>query len=60
MTSKKCLTGTDRVAEAAKKISSDIYINVQGDEPTIEPNDIKKIIRAKIKNLSMLSVDMIK
>ena len=50
MTSKKCLTGTDRVAEAAKKISSDIYINVQGDEPTIEPKDIKKIIRAKIKN----------
>ena len=50
MTSKKCLTGTDRVAEAAKKISSDIYINVQGDEPTIDPNDIKKIIRAKQKN----------
>ena len=37
MTSKKCLTGTDRVAEASKKIKSDIYINVQGDEPTINP-----------------------
>ena len=49
MTSKKCLTGTDRVAEAAKKIRSDIYINVQGDEPTIRPSDIKKIIRSKIK-----------
>jgi len=49
MTSKKCLTGTDRVAEASKKIKSDIYINVQGDEPTINPKDIKKIIKAKIK-----------
>jgi len=49
MTSKKCLTGTDRVAETSKKIKSDIYINVQGDEPTIRPNDIKKIINAKIK-----------
>ncbi len=49
ITSKKCLTGTDRVAEASKKIKSDIYINVQGDEPTINPNDIKKIIKAKIK-----------
>ena len=49
MTSKKCLTGTDRVAEASKKIKSDIYINVQGDEPTINPKDIRKIINAKIK-----------
>ena len=49
MTSSKCLTGTDRVAEAAKKIRSKFYINVQGDEPTISPKDIKKIILAKIK-----------
>lgn len=49
MTSSKCLTGTDRVAEAAKKINSKIYVNVQGDEPTINPKDIKKIIKAKIK-----------
>ena len=48
MTSSKCLTGTDRVAEAAQKINSKIYINVQ-DEPTIDFRDIKKIIQAKIK-----------
>ena len=30
MTSKKCLTGTDRVAEASKKIRSKVYINVRG------------------------------
>ena len=42
ITSNKCLTGTDRVAEAAQKIRSKIYINVQGDEPTINPEDIRK------------------
>ena len=35
LTSKKCLTGTDRVAEVAKKHSANIFINVQGDEPLI-------------------------
>ena len=50
ITSKSCLTGTDRVAEASKKINSKIFINVQGDEPTISPTDIKKIIKAKLKN----------
>ena len=27
---------TDRVAEAAKRIKSNIIVNVQGDEPTID------------------------
>ena len=48
-TSSSCLTGTDRVAEASKKIRSKIYINVQGDEPTINPQDIKKVIETKKK-----------
>ena len=49
ITSKKCLTGTDRVAEASKKIKSKIIINVQGDEPAIEPDDILKVIKDKKK-----------
>ena len=49
MTSKKCLTGTDRLAEVAKKLKADIYINVQGDEPLVKPKDIKKIISEKKK-----------
>ena len=40
MTSKNCLTGTDRVAEVAEKIEADYYINVQGDEPLMNPQDI--------------------
>ena len=49
MTSRNCLTGTDRVAEASMKVKAKIYINVQGDEPAINPKDIKKIIEAKKK-----------
>ena len=49
MTSKHCLTGTDRLAEVAQKVKADIYVNVQGDEPLVSPRDIKKIIKAKKK-----------
>ena len=48
-TSKNCLTGTDRVAEASKKINSEIYINVQGDEPLIKSEDVRMIINHKLK-----------
>ena len=48
-TSKLCLTGTDRVAEASNKINSEIYINVQGDEPLVKPRDIKSILNEKLK-----------
>ena len=50
MTSDKCLTGTDRVAEVAKKINCKFYINVQGDEPFFNPNDLKKLIDVATKN----------
>ena len=40
MTSDNCLTGTDRVAEVAEQIEADYYINVQGDEPLMNPQDI--------------------
>jgi len=44
LTSDDCLTGTDRIAEVATKIKADYYINVQGDEPLFNPEDIVKII----------------
>lgn len=42
-------TGTDRIAQAAEKIDADIIINVQGDEPLVNPKDIINAIRAKQK-----------
>lgn len=50
MTSSKCKTGTDRMYDFSKKIFSEIYINVQGDEPQIKPKDIKKIVKLGLKN----------
>ena len=49
------LTGTDRVAEASLKISSDMIINLQGDEPLIKPSDIKKFINFAIKNKKVVT-----
>ena len=50
MTSDKHLTGTDRISEVANTINADIYLNIQGDEPTIDPQIIKQVIDCKIKN----------
>ena len=41
----KCLTGTDRVALASKKIKAKYIINLQGDEPIFNPNDIRKFLK---------------
>jgi len=44
MTSESHETGTDRVGEVAEKIAADLYVNIQGDEPLIEPGSIRKVI----------------
>ena len=44
MTSTEHKTGTDRVGEVARKIKADLYVNIQGDEPMIEPETISKAI----------------
>jgi len=46
MTSSACLTGTDRVAEVASRHRADWYVNVQGDEPFVDPAAIQKVIEA--------------
>lgn len=49
-TSTDALTGTDRLAEASEHIEADVYINVQGDEPMVNPDDILKIRDVKLAN----------
>jgi len=46
------LTGTDRLAYVSKNLDYDIYVNVQGDEPTVSPLDITRAIQTKCKNPS--------
>jgi 3-deoxy-manno-octulosonate cytidylyltransferase (CMP-KDO synthetase) len=44
MTSEKHKTGTDRLAEVAQDLDADIIVNVQGDEPLIQPAMIEQAI----------------
>ena len=44
MTSSKHKTGTDRIAEAALKLDTDIVVNIQGDEALVNPEYIDKVV----------------
>jgi len=46
MTNKNHLTGTERCNEAAQSmnVDADIIINIQGDEPFINPNQINELV----------------
>ncbi len=48
LTSTRHISGTDRVAEVADQLSCDIVVNLQGDEPLMEPQLIDELIRALI------------
>ncbi|MFL2801603.1 MAG: 3-deoxy-manno-octulosonate cytidylyltransferase [Paracoccaceae bacterium] len=50
LTSKSCKTGTDRIAELSKIIKAKSYINLQGDEPLMDPKNIEKMIASSIKH----------
>lgn len=43
MTSVEHQSGTDRIAEAAKNVEADIIVNLQADEPEIDPANIEKV-----------------
>jgi len=45
VTSRRHATGTDRVAEVARKLRADIIVNLQGDEPVFEPGLIARMLR---------------
>lgn len=44
MTRPEHRTGTDRLAEVAKRVGADLYVNIQGDEPMVEPDVIAAAI----------------
>jgi 3-deoxy-manno-octulosonate cytidylyltransferase (CMP-KDO synthetase) len=58
MTRKDHPSGTDRVAEVAGKFATDVVINVQGDEPLLDPRVIQKLAEAMHRNkrLSMATL----
>ena len=54
LTSASHQSGTDRIAEVARGLSDDIVVNVQGDEPEIEP----EIVDGLVERLETSADDM--
>ena len=54
LTSFAHITGTDRVAEVADRIRGDVFVNIQGDEPLIDPAGIDRVASELQKNESVL------
>ena len=44
MTSETHASGTDRLAEVARTIPADLFVNIQGDEPLVDPRDIDGLV----------------
>lgn len=54
MTSPACASGTDRIAEVAASLAAEIVVNVQGDEPLIEPATIDAAIAPLVADSQIL------
>ena len=61
LTSVKHQNGTERIAEVAKKFKPKIIIDIQGDEPLVDPKDIDKVINfhSKHKHFDIVVPSMI-
>lgn len=44
MTSSRHRTGTERVAQIAGRLKGEVFVNLQGDEPFIDPGTIDRVI----------------
>jgi len=44
MTSENCASGTDRIAEYMQESHADIFVNIQGDEVTLDPLHINHLV----------------
>jgi 3-deoxy-manno-octulosonate cytidylyltransferase (CMP-KDO synthetase) len=44
MTSPELASGTDRLCAVAQQIDADIYVNIQGDEPLLQPAHIRDLL----------------
>ena len=53
MTGTHHTTGTDRLAEAIDQVESDIVVNIQGDEPLLNPDHIDRIVTAMTDDTSV-------
>ena len=45
ITSSELASGSDRVQAVAAEVAADIYVNIQGDEPLLQPKHISALLR---------------
>ncbi len=50
ITSSKHVNGTERIAEVSKKFKAKLVVDIQGDEPLVDPRDIDRVIDFHLKN----------
>jgi 3-deoxy-manno-octulosonate cytidylyltransferase (CMP-KDO synthetase) len=53
MTASTHQSGTDRIAEVAGRIHADVYLNVQGDQPFIAPQDLDALAAPMLADPSL-------
>ncbi|MBD3187290.1 3-deoxy-manno-octulosonate cytidylyltransferase, partial [Candidatus Bathyarchaeota archaeon] len=50
LTRKDHASGSDRIAEVAKDLKAEIIVNVQGDEPFIQPGQIMEVVEPMLSD----------
>ena len=53
MTSADHPSGTDRLAEVMAQVPADIYVNLQGDEPLVRPEDVQLLVAGMLADSSV-------
>jgi 3-deoxy-D-manno-octulosonate cytidylyltransferase len=62
LTSPQAASGTDRLAEAARTVPADVYVNIQGDEPMMSPENVDRtvgtLLEAPGRGIATLAIPM--
>jgi 3-deoxy-D-manno-octulosonate cytidylyltransferase len=62
LTSPQAASGTDRLAEAAIAFPADVYVNIQGDEPMMSPENVDRavatLVEAPGRDIATLAISM--
>ncbi|MGB3068155.1 MAG: 3-deoxy-manno-octulosonate cytidylyltransferase [Ottowia sp.] len=53
MTSPDHPSGTDRLVEVMAQVPADIYVNLQGDEPLVRPEDVQMLVNGMLADTSV-------
>ena len=53
MTGRNHQSGTDRIAEAVAKIETDIVVNIQGDQPLLDPKMIDEAVQPMLEDTTV-------